>query len=249
MKQSLLVSLIAHIVLLAAIALWPQTSMPKRTGAITIQQIKLAPLPTPEIKPEPSPPKVEPPPPEPKIRPPEQRIARLLKDRLKQRRRTPKPIPTRAPTPVRKKRTPTPVQEKGTPTPTPDRKITFTPFKDVEPTAKTPVPEEEETQEVVFEESFDYQNYIDRLMRTLRRSWDPPAWQPDGPEEIFALVCFTIKSNGMVVNAYIERKSGWDDLDQSALRAVRRSSPVEPLPSEYGRPSVRAHVRFVPIQQ
>jgi TonB family protein len=146
------------------------------------------------------------------------------------------------------------VQQKVTPTVTPGLNIQFTRFTDVESVTRPVVGPPSETQapieqEVIFEQGFNYQNYVDRLMRTLQRNWDPPAWQPSQKEGVYALICFTIRANGMVVNAYIETPSEWNELDESALRAVRQSSPVEPLPSEYGQPSVRAHVRFRPIRR
>ncbi len=252
MKQSVLVSLIAHVLILAVIALWPPSTMPRRSTTITIQQIQLQP---PKVEVEPKPvERVEPPePPKPKPKPEERNVARQIKNLLEKRLKNRKPTPTPVPTRVRKD-TPTPAPKKPTPTPTPDRKIEFKPFDQITETqpTQTPVPSKVDEQftaerQVVFEEGFDYEGYTDRLMRILQRNWSPPAWQPDRPEGIYTQVCFTILSDGTIVRAYVERGSGWQELDESALRAVRRAAHVEPLPSDYGRSSVRAHVRFKPL--
>ncbi|MFH1738412.1 MAG: TonB C-terminal domain-containing protein, partial [bacterium] len=97
------------------------------------------------------------------------------------------------------------------------------------------------------EKDFNYPEYADRLMRTLSRNWDPPAWQTTRQEGIYTQICFMIQSNGTIVRAYVEQESGWQELDDSALRAVRKSSPVEPLPAGYRGSTVTAHAKFNPI--
>ncbi|MFH1737487.1 MAG: TonB C-terminal domain-containing protein [bacterium] len=250
MKQSLLVSLVAHILLLLAIALWPQQSLPKKTTTITINYVPVKPLPKPEVE-KPQPQRVEPPPP-PKVEPRnDEQIARRLEQILKNRRQTPKPTP--APTRVRPKQTPTQIAKNTTPTPTPDER--FKPIQEIRPDQPVSPPptlspdaEASPDKQLVFEEEgFNYQGYADRLMRTLSRNWDPPAWQPTRPEGIYTQICFMIQSNGTIVRAFVERESGWQELDDSALRAVRRSSPVEPLPAGYRGSSVTAHAKFNPI--
>jgi TonB family protein len=99
---------------------------------------------------------------------------------------------------------------------------------------------------IIFEQGFNYGGYADRLMRRLANNWNPPAWQPNREKGISTQVCFTIRSDGMIVEVYVERSSGWPELDESAKRAVQKSSPVEPLPSGYGRASVKVHALFRP---
>jgi TonB family protein len=259
MKQSLLVSLIAHVLIILAMLFWPQKSLPKRTNALTIQQIiDLRQMPEPEVKPKPEPPKeIEQPKPKPRKKPDEELIKRQkLRDKLKERLKTRKPKPTPVPTKRKPKSTPTAIQKRTTPTPTSSQKIDFVKFKDVTPIQATQTPLEQPPdanvspdQPVSFEPGFNYQGYADRLMRTLSRNWDPPAWQPKYEEGIFTQVFFIIQSDGRIVNARVERSSGWKELDDSALRAVRRSSPVEPLPSAYGRSSVKTHACFRPLRR
>ena len=253
MKQSVIVSFLAHVLILAAVALWPPSTMPTRSTTITIQQIELA-QPKPKVEPKPVE-QVQPPtePPKPKQKPQEEIVSRRIKNLLEKRLKDRKPTPTPVPTPVRMK-TSTPAPTKPKPTPTPDKKIQFKPFDEISETQPTQTPPTSQVddqftsdKQVVFEEGFDYEGYTDRLMRVLQRNWNPPAWQPDRPEGIYTQVCFTILSNGTIVRAYVERGSGWQELDESALRAVRKASPVEQLPSDYGRSSVRAHVRFRPL--
>jgi TonB family protein len=48
-----------------------------------------------------------------------------------------------------------------------------------------------------------------------------------------AVVTFEILRNGMVVNTQMLQSSGVASVDRSALRAIRDSSPLDRLPSDY----------------
>ncbi|HPO10050.1 MAG TPA: energy transducer TonB [bacterium] len=250
MHQSFVISLIAHLVLLLAIAVWPGRSIPIRvTSTLTIQQVDLTPEKPVEQPPKPVPPPPPPPPPKDDL---EKVTMSRIKERLKELLNTPKPKPTPVPTRPKPKQTATPVEKKMTPTAGPT--VDFRRFEEVvqaqTPFAfPTPIPGTETTEgnpPVVFEEGFNYGGYADRLMRRLANNWNPPAWQPSRERGMSTQVCFTIRSDGMIVQIYVERSSGWPELDESARRAVQKSSPVEPLPSGYGRASVKVHALFRP---
>ena len=94
MKQSVIVSFLAHVLILAAVALWPPSTMPTRSTTITIQQIELA-QPKPKVEPKPVE-QVQPPtePPKPKQKPQEEIVSRRIKNLLEKRLKDRKPTPT-----------------------------------------------------------------------------------------------------------------------------------------------------------
>ncbi len=48
-----------------------------------------------------------------------------------------------------------------------------------------------------------------------------------------AVITFEILRDGTVVNIQVTRSSGEPSVDRSAIRAIRESSPLDRLPSDY----------------
>jgi len=92
--------------------------------------------------------------------------------------------------------------------------------------------------------AFPYDYYRSSLMTLLQSNWRRPV-APNGlVEPLRCAVGFTILKTGIVKDAHILEPSGNSGLDRSALRAVIDSSPLPPLPFQYGHGAVGAVVFF-----
>ena len=84
--------------------------------------------------------------------------------------------------------------------------------------------------------------YVEAVQRRISGNWlqsgvdSSVSWAPR------VVVTFTILRNGTVTNLQVTRSSNNSSVDNSAIRAVRDSSPLNPLPGEYGGSEV--HVEF-----
>ena len=76
-----------------------------------------------------------------------------------------------------------------------------------------------------------FRAYYDRIWAQIRSSWV----LPEGVTSRVSLVTdirIRIAPNGEIEQSWIEKKSGNDYYDQSALRAIRKANPLPPLPDE-----------------
>lgn len=91
---------------------------------------------------------------------------------------------------------------------------------------------------------FPYDYYRSSLVAILQSNWRRPVAPAGLREPVSCRVQFTIMKSGIVQDARISVPSGNDALDQSALRAIYDSTPLPPLPIQYGHTSVSAEVMF-----
>jgi protein TonB len=106
----------------------------------------------------------------------------------------------------------------------------------------------EEKEERTF--SFDvkemrYLTYLRRLKERIESIWIYP---PDAAAKgIYGdlLIKFTIKKNGKLGAVEIVRTSGYKNLDDAALRALRNAEPFWPLPDEWGLEAYTIQGHFV----
>ena len=75
--------------------------------------------------------------------------------------------------------------------------------------------------------------YLEKLRRWLAKYKQYPQAAIDKKEEGKVIVGFTLKRDGTVLTAWIERSSGTPLLDDAALAMMRRASPVPPVPDRY----------------
>jgi TonB family protein len=96
-------------------------------------------------------------------------------------------------------------------------------------------------------QGFDFKFYIQRLMAKVKAEW--LAKMPDEARNGArgkVTVQFTVLPIGTVAEdkTQIVSGSGNSSLDQTAIDAVRRSSPFEPLPRQFHGPYLRLKVDF-----
>ncbi|HEY4230860.1 MAG TPA: energy transducer TonB [Thermoanaerobaculia bacterium] len=87
---------------------------------------------------------------------------------------------------------------------------------------------------------FNYPYYIERLALIIGMNW----FKPTQGVTTNPVVHFQILKDGTIADARIVVSSGLPFVDRAALRAVLASSPLPPLPAEYGRSDIGIQVVF-----
>jgi outer membrane biosynthesis protein TonB len=94
----------------------------------------------------------------------------------------------------------------------------------------------------------DFSNYINRLLATLRRNWEPliPTSAQLGEKGV-VFTTFSINPDGSVSSPdpTLERTSGKEPLDNAAMGAIHASNPFEPLPSQFHGPFLKLRIIFL----
>jgi len=87
---------------------------------------------------------------------------------------------------------------------------------------------------------FKYPVYIERLVTIISMNWFKPAQTV----QTSPVVHFEIQRDGTITDPRVVTSSGLPFVDRAALRAVIASSPLPPLPPEYGGPHLGIQVVF-----
>ena len=98
-------------------------------------------------------------------------------------------------------------------------------------------PDDEDADESFFSK-VDYGPWMEKMKKDIRAKWRPPK----GLEQRHVATLLTIKRDGSIVSPSIVESSGIPAVDQSALDALKASSPLDPLPA--GAPA-SVQVRYV----
>jgi colicin import membrane protein len=69
---------------------------------------------------------------------------------------------------------------------------------------------------------------------------------PGDRANLETLVGIKILPNGEIQDIWIDKKSGNQYLDESAIRAIQKSNPLPPLPREIGLYDYKVRFRFTP---
>ncbi|HWP60643.1 MAG TPA: TonB family protein [Candidatus Acidoferrales bacterium] len=80
-----------------------------------------------------------------------------------------------------------------------------------------------------------YVSYFESIKRAIERVWEyPPAALQGGLEGKLVLE-FSVLEDGALVGPRLVRSSGFVELDDEAMRAVRAAAPFRPIPPSIGR--------------
>jgi periplasmic protein TonB len=96
---------------------------------------------------------------------------------------------------------------------------------------------------------FNNINYNDAVASLIYQAWQPPSKTPVDKENVTVVVRFKIAKDGAVSNPRVEKKSGSEVLDTSAIQAIKDSSPLPPLPDDYAGDSLEVCMTFVPVPE
>ncbi len=89
-----------------------------------------------------------------------------------------------------------------------------------------------------------YNAYYELIAERVRSAWIYPG---DAPEDYLqVLLNITITPVGDVTDVKVARKSGNTIFDSTALKAVKKASPMPPLPKEFGGEDYIIGFRFCP---
>lgn len=91
-----------------------------------------------------------------------------------------------------------------------------------------------------FDSDFQFSYYVERMLVAIGMNW----FKPSSPGSISPVIHFKIEKDGTISDAAVERSSGLPFVDRAALRAVISSSPLPPLPTEYGGGQLGVHLKF-----
>jgi len=84
--------------------------------------------------------------------------------------------------------------------------------------------------------------YMQKVHQKVSVSWKSPEETPKPPAK--SVVIVTILRDGSVIESRLHMKSGSDAWDASALDAIKKAAPFDPLPKSYPRTSVEVHFHF-----
>ncbi len=87
---------------------------------------------------------------------------------------------------------------------------------------------------------FDSPIYLNVLFGKIRNLWENPY---AGADVLQCTIYFVISRDGKITDSVIEKSSGIEAFDQSALRAVLSSNPP-PLPVQFGADELGIHLEF-----
>ena len=86
----------------------------------------------------------------------------------------------------------------------------------------------------------EFQPYINEMHKQISAKWNPPAVNKDGE----VIVKFSILKNGRIKGAEITKSSGDSMIDESALKALEKASPLPPLPLSYSKDEISVNFSF-----
>ena len=203
-------------------------------------------------------PEIEPEPPKPFVKKKPKVSEELIRDLQKRLKKKPTPKPTKPkPTPrPTKKRIPTKrptKQPAATPTPMPTMPQNAIPLSELEKQF-TPIPADREISSasaryqikiIGMDATIESNRYANQLNNHLKSMWQQPRVRPPEPRDYVTVVSFTIQKEGQVSDFRIVVASGWSLMDRTVEQALKKASPVPPLPPTFPFGNIQVRVPFV----
>ena len=87
--------------------------------------------------------------------------------------------------------------------------------------------------------------YLSLVFGKIRDTWENPL---QSSSTLMTTIYFRILRDGNIVETKVEKTSGIDLFDQSAMRAIISSAPFPPLPNEFTGEYLGIHLEFEYIQ-
>jgi len=88
-----------------------------------------------------------------------------------------------------------------------------------------------------------FRAYYDRIWTQIRSSWVLPEGVTS-QVSLITVVGIRIAADGEIEQFWIEKRSGNDYYDQSAIRAIRKANPLMPLPGELSDVPLEVGINF-----
>ena len=80
---------------------------------------------------------------------------------------------------------------------------------------------------------FPYNWYLSIIQGKVRLNWKQPSSVLISDEKLSTQISFRIDRNGSIEVVTVRRTSGLQNVDQSAVKAIRNAAPFPPLPDDY----------------
>jgi colicin import membrane protein len=94
--------------------------------------------------------------------------------------------------------------------------------------------------------SLKYKMYYNLIWQRIRSVWVLPEAATRGKKDLETIIAIRIGRDGQIVDIQFEKKSGNPQLDESALRAIKKANPLPPLPPGFEGDQFDVGVRFTP---
>ena len=88
-----------------------------------------------------------------------------------------------------------------------------------------------------------FRAYHDRIWAKIRSKWILPEGVTSSTS-LITVVSIRIAASGEIEQFWIEKRSGNDYYDQSALRAIRKANPLPSLPDDISETSLEVGINF-----
>lgn len=89
-------------------------------------------------------------------------------------------------------------------------------------------------------ENVDFGPYMKKVQRKIKKNWRPPSENSDKK----VVVLFKVLKNGKIKSYKIVQSSKNAKMDASAILALKKSSPLNKLPKEFGKASIDIEFTF-----
>ncbi|MFC1668533.1 energy transducer TonB [Chlamydiota bacterium] len=117
-----------------------------------------------------------------------------------------------------------------------------------EPSTKKTAPLSQDPRVTVNDTQFVFSWYLSTIQDKIKNNWDPPSSALVISRAKTVFISFQIARDGTVTRVRVSKSSGNNDLDNSALDAVRKTS-LPPLPGGYRNSALSVSVEFEPLKQ
>jgi colicin import membrane protein len=94
--------------------------------------------------------------------------------------------------------------------------------------------------------SMKHKMYYNLIWQRIRSAWVLPEGALGGKKDLETIIAIRIAKDGRIEDIQFEKKSGNPQLDESALRAIKKANPLPPLPPGFEGDKFDVGVRFTP---
>jgi TonB family protein len=88
--------------------------------------------------------------------------------------------------------------------------------------------------------------YYSTIWERIKKEWTLPGDLPKGKATLETIIIIVVERGGKIQKSWFEKKSGNPLYDQMAMRAIKKSDPLPPLPKEFSDNTFEVGIRFHP---
>jgi outer membrane biosynthesis protein TonB len=88
--------------------------------------------------------------------------------------------------------------------------------------------------------------YYSMIWAKIKEAWTIPENLIKEMVDLETVIVIIIEQDGKIQKSWFEKKSGNDLYDQMAMRALKRSEPLPPIPKEFNEKTLEIGIRFFP---